>query len=224
MPQTPEAFQQTYSRQVRLNFLQYLPPEYGQEAGRRWPLILFLHGGGERGDDLEMVKQHGIPRITETRDLPFVVLSPQCPLNRWWGDYLFALDDLLSSAIDRLAVDPRRVYLTGLSMGGYGTWELAVEYPQRFAAIAPICGGGHWSHMIYQRIQAIRHVPVWAFHGAKDRVVPPRDAKWLVKELQKAGGDARLTIYPEVGHDSWTQTYENPALYEWFLSHQKEDA
>lgn len=221
MPQDAQQFQKSYTHTKVLQYLQYLPPAVSQDPTQRWPMILFLHGGGERGDNLDLVKVHGIPRIVETQDLPFITISPQCPANRWWGDYLYALEDLVEQAINILPVDPDRIYLTGMSMGGYGTWHLAVDYPQRFAAIAPICGGGHWSHEVYERILNIRHLPVWAFHGSRDRVVLPSESRELVKALKKGGGNARLTIYPGVGHDSWTQTYANPALYEWFLSHKR---
>ena len=223
MTQEPLSIEKTVVRQLHLDYLRYLPPEYGQEPGKKWPLILFLHGAGERGCDLDQVRVHGIPKVVEQQALPFVTLSPQCPPNQWWSDYLPALDALLDETVETLAIDPRQIYLTGLSMGGYGTWHMAVEYPDRFAAIAPICGGGAWMYSIYQRIGEIRHIPTWVFHGAKDRVVPPRESKEMVRVLKKCGGDVRLTIYPNADHDSWTETYNNPELYNWFLSHRKAD-
>lgn len=221
MPQEAQFIDHAITEQIRLEYLRYLPPDFQRKGRTKWPLILFLHGAGERGDNLEKVKVHGIPRLLEKQDLPFVTLAPQCPADHWWADYLPALDALLGETIDSLPIDPRRVYLTGLSMGGFGTWHLAVEYPQRFAAIAPICGGNAWMYGIRERIDRIRDIPAWVFHGAKDRVVPPRESKAMVKALKQYGADVRFTLYPEAKHDSWTETYNNPELYAWFLSHTK---
>jgi hypothetical protein len=110
------------------------------------------------------------------------------------------------------------MYLTGLSMGGFGTWEYAVNYPDRFAAIAPICGGGN-----PERAWAIRNLPIWVFHGAKDQAVPIKQSEDMVNALKKVGNDVKFTVYPEAGHDSWTETYNNPALYEWFLKHKRKE-
>lgn len=221
MTQTTSIIEKDIIQHVRLEYLRYLPPEYGKEPGKQWPLILFLHGAGERGEGINRVKLHGIARVVEERDLPFVTLSPQCPINHWWSDFLPALDDLISLAIETLEVDPRQVYLTGLSMGGYGTWHMAVEYPDRFAAIAPICGGGPWHLGFPERVSAIAHLPTWVFHGAKDDVVPLQASQELVDELKACGGDVRFTIYPDAKHDSWTKTYNSPELYDWFLAHRK---
>jgi predicted peptidase len=129
---------------------------------------------------------------------------------------------LLDRIIARHTIDTTRLYLTGLSMGGFGAWYLAAAHPQRFAAIAPICGGGVWAHGFPEKVRALKDTPVWAFHGAKDNVVPPSESKKLAKLLRACGGNVRLTIYPNVKHDSWTQTYANPKLYEWFLQHTRE--
>lgn len=228
MPQAARQIEKTITRHLKLSYLEYLPPGHpahsGADSGQKWPMILFLHGAGERGDNLDLVKIHGLAKIVQTRDLPFVVLSPQCPENQWWSDYLPVLDDMIQSAVDHLDVDPDRVYLTGLSMGGYGTWHMAVEYPSRFAAIAPICGSGPWMYGVHERLSAIAHIPTWVFHGAKDKVVPPGDSRAMVKWLKEAGGDVRLTIYPLAGHDSWTETYADNRLYDWFLSHTRRSA
>ena len=223
MTQIPLTLEHDLTQHQTLKYLRYLPPDFDKKPGEKWPMILFLHGAGERGDDLEKVKKHGIARVVEERDLPFVILSPQCPENHWWSDFLPSLDELLKQAIDTLAVDPKRIYLTGLSMGGYGTWHMAVEYPQRFAAIAPICGGGGWMFGFPERAAEIAHLPIWVFHGAKDNVVPLRESQVMVEALKQHGADVRFTIYPTAMHDSWTETYNNPALFDWFLSHQKAD-
>lgn len=175
---------------------------------------------GERGDgNLELIKVHGIPKIVDQRpDFPFVAVSPQCPRDSWWSSEIESLNALLDEIVATHAVDPRRIYLTGLSMGGFGAWALGMAYPRRFAAIAPICGGGS-PHLV----SALKDVPVWAFHGAKDTVVPPEESQQMVDALKACGGDVRFTLYPDADHDSWTETYENPALYEWFLSHARPD-
>ena len=211
--QTP----QTYQHTLELRYLLFLPQDYGKKPDEKWPLILFLHGIGERGDDLELVKVHGIAKIVETRpDFPFVVVSPQCPNGTLWSDHHLSLKGMLEQVIGSYAVDPDRVYLTGLSMGGYGTWSLAMTYPELFAAIAPICGGG-----MPEWVFLLKDMPVWAFHGAEDPAVPVERGQRMVDALRAAGGDVRFTVYPGCGHDSWTQTYEDPQLYEWFLQHKR---
>jgi len=127
----------------------------------------------------------------------------------------------LTRVMAEYPVDQDRLYLTGLSMGGFGIWHLAVTYPDRFAALAPICGSGPWLAGFPKRVRVIKHVPRWVFHGAKDRTVPPRESKVLVKELEACGGNVHFTLYPQAGHDSWTETYRNPELYEWFLSNKR---
>jgi len=215
--QSEQVFQKEITKTVSLRYLLYLPKGYGEKKDQKWPLILFLHGAGERGDNLELVKKHGPPKLVAGgKEFPFIIVSPQCPAGTWWTEMIDPLTALLDDVQSRYAVDPNRVYLTGLSMGGFGTWTLACRYPERFAAIAPICGGGDW--FLAERL---KNVPVWAFHGAKDPVVPLRESRDMVEALKRAGGDAQLTIYPEAEHDSWTETYNNPKLYEWFLSHRR---
>jgi predicted peptidase len=215
--QSEQMFQKEITKTVSLKYLLYLPKGYGGKKDQKWPLMLFLHGAGERGDDTNLVKKHGPPKlIDQGKEFPFIIVSPQCPLNSWWPEQVDALTALLDEVQAKYAVDPDRVYLTGLSMGGFGSWTLATRYPKRFAAVAPICGGG--DRYLASRL---RDVPVWAFHGGKDPVVPVQASKDMVEALKKAGGDVQLTIYPEAQHDSWTETYNNPKLYEWFLSHRR---
>ncbi|MCC7208549.1 MAG: prolyl oligopeptidase family serine peptidase [Anaerolineae bacterium] len=202
-------------RTVSLDYLLYLPTWYTADETARFPLILFLHGTGERGADLERVKRTGLPaRLAEWPDCPFVVLAPQCAEDSIWAFELDALHALLESVCDICRIDARRTYLTGLSLGGTGVWYLATRYPRRFAAVAPICGRGISRSLIGN----LKDTPVWAFHGQQDSVVEPAESVRMVEALQKAGADARLTIYPDAGHDAWTATYANPALYDWFLS------
>ena len=196
----------------KINYLLYQPKDY--TADTSFPLLLFLHGAGERGNDLNIVKKHGPPKLVEEgEEFPFIIASPQVGFGEWWSPstVLWVLKDVK----DRLNVDSERVYLTGLSMGGYGTWETATKYPALFAAISPICGGGNPNNA-----KRIRHIPTWAFHGAKDTVVPLKFSQEMYEAL-KPYGNIKLTIYPEADHDSWTKTYENSELYEWFLSHKR---
>lgn len=201
---------------VKLDYLVYLPDEY-EKSDKKWPLILFLHGSGESGKDISLVKKHGPPKIVESkRDFPFIVVSPQSPRRRGWNPD--ALKALLDEVLADYRVDRDRVYLTGLSMGGYGTWALAAMYPQYFAALVPICGGGD-----PEDAGALKDLPIWVFHGAKDEAVPLRRSEEMVAALKKLGADVKFTVYPEAGHDSWTETYENPELYQWLLSHKRGD-
>lgn len=200
---------------VQMDYLLALPEGYEQQDS--WPLLLFLHGSGERGSDLELVKKHGPPRlIAEGRRFPFIVVSPQCPQNRTWEP--LELSALLDDLMKNYKVDKDRICVTGLSMGGFGTWALAAHFPNRFAAIAPICGGGErlWA-------RRFRHVPTWAFHGAKDEGVPLERSQEMIDAMTKAGGTPKLTIYPDAGHDSWTESYNNPELYAWMLAQKRTD-
>ncbi|NEA42001.1 PHB depolymerase family esterase [Streptomyces sp. SID11385] len=202
-----------------LSYLLHLPEEYDADPARTWPLVLFLHGAGERGVDLEAVTSHGIPKLAEGgREFPFVVASPQCPASSQWVPEVTMLARLLDEVEAEYRIDPSRIYVTGLSMGGYATWSLAVRYPERFAAVAPVCGG-----LWLQSPDPIRDVPVWAFHGEEDDVVPIRHSEEIVTALEALGADVRFTRYPGVGHDSWTATYDDPALYDWLLSHRRTD-
>jgi predicted peptidase len=207
------------SEEFSINYLLFLPKDYEAKGEKKWPLILFLHGAGERGMDLSRVTMHGPPKIVKTRpDFPFVLVSPQCPNGEvWHNDVLLAL---LDDIVGHHNVDTNRIYLTGLSMGGFGTWSLGLKNPDRFAALAPICGGGTTLDILLPpsgKSARLKKIPVWAFHGGKDPVVKPEESQRLVDALKKIGNNARLTIYPEAGHDSWTETYNNQELYDWFL-------
>jgi predicted peptidase len=206
-------FQTTVQLEVRMNYWLYLPPDYQQQP--QWPLLVFLHGAGERGEDLERVKIHGPPKlIAEGRDFPMIVIAPQCATRGSWnGDAVAALT---RHAMETYPVDPKRVYLTGLSMGGFGTWDAAAKHPELYAAIAPICGGGN-----PETVERHKQIPTWVFHGAKDNVVPLERSQQMVDALKAAGGDVKFTFYPEASHDSWTETYNNPEFYEWLLSHHR---
>lgn len=212
--QEPKHFEKEITVKVKLNYLLYLPDEYGK-GDKAWPLVLFLHGAGESGDDLEKVKKHGPPKlIAEGKKFPFIVVSPQSARGGWDPAMLNALlDDLMA----HYKVDRERVYLTGLSMGGFGTWALAAAHPEKFAAIAPICGGGNPADA-----KKIKDLPIWVFHGAKDPVVKLDRSETMVKALKEAGAEhVQFTVYPEAAHDSWTETYNNPDFYEWLLKQKR---
>ena len=211
--QEAKSFEKEITITAKFDYLLFLPEGYNS-SDKKWPLIFFLHGAGETGESVQKVKATGLPKLLETKtDMPFVVVSPQSPYGGWNAD---KLNSLLGEVIAKYKVDPDRVYLTGLSMGGYGTWELGTSYPERFAAIAPICGGG-----FPPRASRLRGVAVWAFHGAKDDVVPIARTEAMIKAMKEAGFEPKFTIYPEAGHDSWTETYKNPELYKWFLEHKR---
>ena len=211
--QTEESFQpKDHSQGYR--YLLYKPKlKEAKKTNPKLPLLVFLHGRGERGNNLNQVKKHGPAKIVETKDLPFIIASPQCPrTDLWWKPKIVA--GLIDELLQKHPVDPTKVYLTGLSQGGFGTWATAAQYPDKFAAIAPVCGGGkkEWAGKYGT-------LPIWNFHGDADKVVPVRLSRVMVDAIKQANGNVKYTEYPGVGHDSWTKTYRNSKLYDWFLSH-----
>jgi predicted peptidase len=186
--------------------LTYLPDGYGKDQ-RTWPVILFLHGSGERGTDLKTVMKWGPATYAKSgHPLPFIIITPQCPDDDWWDPA--RLMRLLDEVAATYRVDPKRIYVTGLSMGGYGTLDLAATYPDKFAAIAPLSGGED-----PDLADRLKTVPAWFFHGDDDRTVPTRYSTDLVAALQKLGAPVKLTVYPGVGHGGWDKTYGDPNLY-----------
>lgn len=217
-------FNTTIEKKISLPYLLHLPETYEEGADQPLPLLFFLHGMGERGEDLDKVTLHGpYQRAMSDPNFPFILLSPQCPVTSTWVQELEALSALLDEIIHTYPIDEERIYLSGLSMGGFGTWHFAEMEPDRFAALLPICGG-YVPHIGFpERIKALKDVPVWTFHGELDQVVPIHLTEALVKALEEAGGHIRFTRYPDLGHDAWTRTYENPEVYEWLLSHRRSD-
>ncbi len=191
----------------------FVPANY--ETEKSLPLVVFLHGAGERGADLEVVKKWGPPKIVEQKpDFPFILVSPQCPAaQRWDADAIAQLTDHVAGT---LKVDKQRMYITGLSMGGYGTWALLAKHPQLYAAAVPICGGGE-----PEQAAQMKDVPIWCFHGDKDTTVSISQSEVMVKAVTDAGGSVKFTVYPGVGHNSWTATYANQQVYDWLLSHKR---
>jgi predicted peptidase len=223
---TAESFDWKSTREGELKYLLYLPPAYNKSADKKWPLMLFLHGAGERGTDVNRVAIHGpMSLVKQGTNFPFIIVAPQCPAGQLWeNEPLLQLLDKINAGHN---VDTNRVYLTGLSMGGYGSWKLGLANPDRFAALAPICGGANMIDVILSswddthRKQMLK-LPIWAFHGAKDDVVPVIESQRLVNSLKKMGHkNIDFTIYPKAQHDSWKLTYADPKFYEWLLKQSR---
>ena len=211
-----ESFEKQITVTVKARYLVILPEGY--QADKKYPLLLFLHGSGERGDNLELVKTHGPFSKVKELKLPFIIVAPQCPSNKYWDTDM--LDLLLDELLVKYPIAPDQVYLTGLSLGGYGTWFWAIAHPERFAAIVPICGGGE---PILVSVK-MKDLPIWVFHGAKDKAVPLQKSQDMVDAINKIGGKVKFTVYPEAEHNSWTETYNNPDLYQWLLSCKRQTA
>ena len=221
----------------RVDYLLYLPETYGADPANRWPLILYLHGSGECGADLNLLLNQPLPKYLAVQaDFPFIVVSPQvaCPVWQkdsysdynalaWsWTDHWKALRVLLDELQITYAVDPKRMYLTGISMGGFGVWQIALECPDYFAAIVPIAGGYiYQSSQVPANICDLKSLPVWAFHGEQDVSVSFAQSQALVDALQECGGDVRFTLYPDLGHNVWDRAYADPELIQWLLAQQK---
>jgi predicted esterase len=196
-------------------YLLFTPAAYNLDKQKKWPLIVFLHGSGERGENLDIVKTQGLPKLLLTKkDLPFVIASPQCRTLENWNPW--EVDALIDEIVRKYRIDGDRIYLTGLSMGGSGTWRTAWQFPDRFAAIAPIAGSFQ-----ADRVAKLKNLPIWVFHGAKDTSVPIANDLKCVDALQKIGGDVKFTIYPDGPHDVWTETYADPRLYSWLLDQRR---
>jgi predicted peptidase len=209
---------------IKVEYLLYLPKGYQTNSATRWPLMIYLHGAAERTDNVFGITWHGPPKLVRQGHNPqFVIVAPLCPPNQWWSDT--KLLQLLNFVEKEYRVDTNRVYLTGMSMGGSGTWSLGLTHAKRFAAIAPICGNvkpDFLKKLSVEQTEAIKSLPVWAFHGAKDTTVLPVASERMVKALMTMGStNVFFTKYPNADHDSWTATYNNPGFYHWLLKHQR---
>lgn len=214
---------------VKCPYLLFLPRDYEIKPAQHWPLMLFLHGAGERGTNVWRADLHGPAKyISEHPEFPFIVLTPLCPSNEVWSQTV--LTALLDEAVKKYRVDPRRVYLTGLSMGGFGTWDFALACPERFAAVVPIAGGGNDLPIILAAkgfdtpamVASLKSLAFWAFHGGKDTIVAPEESERMIQGLKQLGvAEAKLTIYPDATHNSWDRTYSNPEVYAWLLQHSR---
>ena len=223
----------------QLGYLLYLPPNYGQDPQRRWPLVLFLHGVGERGYDPELVTSQGLPKLAHLgQQFDFILLSPQCPPDKYWSDIYAPVLALLNKVQGTYQVDGRRIYLTGISMGGYGAIGLAQEDPGHFAALVPIAGGYTWDPNITaaghytgdlnapipDRVCVLKQIPAWFFHGLQDQIIPPSESQRVVEALKACGSQPipKLTLYDTADHvRSWELAYAEKELYDWLLSQSR---
>jgi len=197
-----------------LGYILYAPEKVTEDT----PLIVFLHGAGERGngkDELELVNKNALPKyISEGAEYPAFVLCPQCPAGFVWNNNVFRLKDLIDSVMTEYSV--KKVAITGISMGGYGTWEMGMCYPRFFRCMAPVCGGG-----LSWRTYELVNEKIWAFHGNADSVVPYNNSVEMVDCTNKNGGNAKLTIFPGVDHNSWDPAYLETELVDWILENLK---
>jgi poly(3-hydroxybutyrate) depolymerase len=240
-PPRPELAQETgfLNRRIELRgivyrYVVYVPEDYRRDDHRQWPIILALHGRGERGSEGLWQTQIGLPQAVRDHPerWPFLIVMPQCPLSSVWtdSDMLALAMASLDKETEEFHADPERTYLTGLSLGGYGAWELAKADPHRWAAIAIIAGGIFWSYQPerWQEVATLPaeyaaplvQTPVWLFHGGDDPVVPTRESEVMYDALKTAGGHVRLWIYQGLKHDSWTRAYDEPELPRWLLAHR----
>ncbi|MBQ4323848.1 MAG: prolyl oligopeptidase family serine peptidase [Clostridia bacterium] len=201
----------------KLRYVIHYPPCF--DPSRPNPVLFHLNGAGSRGDNIAYcVDAKSVTLGAEVfPEYPFVTVVPLCSADTWF-DLWEHLEELVRFIAAQPYTDRSRIYMTGGSMGGYATWQLAMSMPEYFAAIAPVCGGG-----MYWNARRIVNIPIWAFHGGKDPTVFPEESKKMVDAVNKRGGNAKLTIYPENGHDAWTDTYSNPELYRWLLSHTNQN-
>ena len=210
----------------KAKYVLFLPHDYGHDTDKKYPVILFLHGSGETGsDNVKQVKVGLGPAIKKgEKKFPFIAIFPQAShrkvavRGRWAAgnpDAKTALG-ILDEVMSKHSCDPKRVYLTGLSMGGYGTWSLAAAHPKKWAAIAPVCGGGDPAEIAPK----VKGLPIWCFHGDADRAVPVEQSRKMIAAIKEAGGEPKYTEYPGVGHNSWDRAYGTPELYDWFLEHE----
>lgn len=183
---------------------------------KKYPVLLFLHGAGTRGSDINKLYTNPFFQVIDNhQNLPFIIVAPLCEEDTW-----FEIWERLKLMVNEIVVlpfaDRERIYVMGASMGGYATWQLAMSMPDQFAAIVPICGGG-----MYWNAGRLINVPVWAFHGAKDTTVRLEESVKMVEAVKHHGGEAKLTVYPENGHDAWSDTYGNPDVFAWLLKQKK---
>ncbi|MFN8207298.1 MAG: prolyl oligopeptidase family serine peptidase [Bacteroidales bacterium] len=208
-------------KDVHYQYLTYTPKDYSTDTMKTWPLIIYLHGGSDRGTDLNRLYSNGIPdQIYRGREFPFIIIAPQCPEHiRFSTDNWF--ENFFKEITLKYRIDTNRVYLTGVSLGGSGTWYIAARYPDKFAAIAPMSGFTSHLDFIDNHIDKLMNIPIWAFHGKIDQVVPFEETERIIKKLDGKNRDLKFTVEPQVGHWINWLIYPNQELYDWFLKHDK---
>ena len=199
-------------------YVEYLPKDF--DKNEKYPLVFFLHGAGERGDDLDIAMRHGYMKYVreEGREYPFIFVAPQCPKKKYWGCYTESLGAFLEYITDSLPIDKDRVYLTGLSMGGTGTWMLAMACPEKFAALMPVCGSG-----ICWYAEAVKDIPILMYHGDCDPTIPISESITMLSKVNGMGGNAKINICYGVDHCSWNNAYMDEKAIEWMLSQKLSD-
>jgi hypothetical protein len=208
-------------KNVEYQYISYTPNDYDLDSTERWPLIIYLHGGTPRGTDLNRLYAYGIPdQIYRGREFPFIIIAPQCPLNHRWSTDLW-FEKFFEEVTTKFRVDLNRVYLTGVSLGGSGTWFLAAKHPDKFAAIAPIAGFTGHMDFIGENLERLEGMPIWAFHGKADLVVEYEDSEKIVNRLKGMKNRIRFTAEPNVGHEIHWSVYPGNELYDWFLTHDR---
>ena len=202
----------------RIDHFNYVVEEpKGLDKNEPRPMVVFLHGAGERGDDHELLFVHGPTKnIKAGREYPAIIIAPQCPSGEVWPHLTVELFEFIEYCVKEYGADPARISLTGISMGGFGTWDMGMSYPDYFSALAPICGGGHAF-----RASVLKGTPVWAFHGECDRVVSVSNSLEVCDALKRAGGEVELTILKYVDHNSWDFAYGRTNVVEWLISKTK---
>ncbi|MBN1121043.1 MAG: dienelactone hydrolase family protein [Anaerolineae bacterium] len=220
--------QDAYTVETELEYWLYLPEAYGEKTNEAWPLVLFLHGRGESDGDLEIVLRNGPPKMAEAgEDFPFIMASPQCSMVYTWADVPGLLKGLIDHLTENYAIDADRIIVTGLSMGGLGTWALSAAYPDLPAAIAPVAGfyfdpDTGYIGAVPENICELADIPTWAFHGDADNVVSLEYGQVIIEALEACGGDVTFTIYEGADHaESWERAYADPALYEWMMAQRR---
>ena len=202
---------------VNYHYIKYLPKGYKSDTLNKWPLLIFLHGGSGRGTDtLDLYDYGPFDQTYRGREFPFIIVAPQCPKHIRWSTENW-LENFYSELISKYNIDTNRIYLTGVSLGGSGTWYLAVKYPEKFAAIAPMSGFTNHMDYIHNNIYRLKDMPVWAFHGELDKNVPFEETESLVNKLKKINNKLKFTPYPDAGHSIHHLIYPGNELYDWFI-------
>lgn len=208
---------------AEVDYLFYLPESYLAESDNPIPMLLFLHGSGERNGPLSLVAKWGPPKLAAAgEDFPFIIVSPQCPRESIWNSdvQVKRLEELLAKIETEHPIDKSKMYLTGLSMGGYGSWRMAAEFPGKFAAVVPVCGGGK-----VEFAEKLVDTPIWVFHGDQDGAVPFQKSVEMVDAIKKAGGTSiKFTSLEGIGHNCWSATYATPQVYQWMLQQTAKSA